>query len=121
MGLDMYACITKHHPNQPVDFEVTEYTEIHRWRKHPDLHGWMAELYFNKGGTNPDFNCATVALTSSELDQLETAVKDGTLPETSGFFFGESIGDEAEGDLEFIAKARKAIDEGYTVFYDSWW
>lgn len=121
MGLDMYACITHQHPNQPVDFTVTDYTEIHYWRKHADLHGWMADLYFAKAGNNPDFNCATVTLTIHELNQLETAVRTGSLPKTSGFFFGESFGDELDGDLEFIVKAKQAIDEGYTVFYDSWW
>lgn len=32
-----------------------------------------------------------------------------------------SDGTEAEGDLAFIAAAREALAEGYTVYYDSWW
>ena len=65
MGLDMYASITKELLASQVDFKPTEASELHYWRKHPNLHGWMQELYF--------------------------------------------------------AKARAAINDGYTVFYDSWW
>ena len=121
MGLDMYAMITSETPNKPVDFEYTETAGmIHSWRKHPDLHGWMQQLYFDKGGQQ-EFNCVPVVLTATDLDQLEAAIVDRELPETSGFFFGNSFGEEHEDDLEFITKARKAIADGYTVFYDSWW
>jgi hypothetical protein len=40
---------------------------------------------------------------------------------TDGFFFGKSNGSEQEDDLAFVAKARKAIAAGQTVFYSSWW
>jgi len=43
------------------------------------------------------------------------------LPDTEGFFFGKSDGTEQADDLTFIAKAREAIAQGQTVFYDSWW
>jgi hypothetical protein len=34
---------------------------------------------------------------------------------------GESDGTEQADDLAFITKAREAIAQGQTVFYDSWW
>lgn len=121
MGLDMYANATKDKPAAAVDFKVDEVRELHTWRKHPNLHGWMRELYYAKGGSAESFNCVPVVLTTEDLDRLETAIHAGTLPDTAGFFFGDSDGTETEDDLAFIAKARAAIDEGLTVYYDSWW
>jgi len=51
-------------------------------------------------------------------------VKAGELPETVGFFFGNCTKDNEEYkelDLEFIAKARKCIEQGFQVEYSSWW
>ena len=121
MGLDMYAEITPDPVTKPVDFKVKNSVEIHYWRKHPDLHGWMEALYFAKGGTAEMFNCVNVALTMKDLDQLEQAIKGSELPDTSGFFFGDSDGAEICGDLAFIKKARQAIIAGCTVYYTSWW
>lgn len=120
MGLDMYAFTMAQTPDKDVDFKTDAVTELHYWRKHPNLHGWMESLYFEKGGTDT-FNCITLALTAEDLDRLEADVRAGHLPPTSGFFFGESDGSESEDDLMFIASARAAIAEGKTVFYDSWW
>ena len=121
MGLDMFAYITKDRPDASVDFNSTDYSELHYWRKHPDLHGWMEDLYWKKGGGADYFNCVPVILEPADLDRLEADIRARKLPDTSGFFFGDSDGSEIEDDLIFIAKARKAISDGYTVFYDSWW
>lgn len=97
--------------------------EFYYWRKHHDLHGWMGGLYLSKGGANPDFNCNTLRLTSKDLDELESSIKDRQLPATRGFFFGDNPPDEESDDydLDFIKKAREAINSGKAVFYDSWW
>jgi hypothetical protein len=122
MGLDMYALKTKARPNMPVDFVEPEDAEkIHRWRKHPNLHGWMEKLYYAKGGQNEDFNCVQLELLGDDLDELEVAIKSGTLPNTEGFFFGETDGSERNDDLAFVAEARQAIAEGFVVYYTSWW
>jgi len=121
MGLDMYAYTTREDLTDAVDFKVNDASEIHYWRKHPDLHGWMARLYFKKGGSAEEFNCVPVALTREDLDQLECDVKGRRLPHTTGFFFGESEASDLDDDLVFIAKAREAIAAGMNVFYDSWW
>ena len=81
----------------------------------------MENLYRSKGGTDETFNCVGVRLDLHDLDALEQAVNDNSLPETHGFFFGVSDGSEKADDLEFIRKAREAIAEGDTVFYRSWW
>ena len=121
MGLDMYASITTEKLESEVDFKPEQASELHYWRKHPDLHGWMEQLYYQKGGTSDCFNCVTVALTLADIERLEKAIRSYELPETSGFFFGQSCPEDLEDDLKFIDKARKAIAKGQTVFYDSWW
>ena len=60
MGLDMYASTTTETLETEVDFKPEEANELHYWRKHPDLHGWMEELYYSKGGASDCFNCVTV-------------------------------------------------------------
>jgi hypothetical protein len=122
MGLDMYALSTKAKPETDVDFSTKnfEQDELHYWRKHPNLHGWMQNLYDAKGGTSDTFNGDRVVLDSEDLDNLEQDIKDGNLPDTTGFFFGESD-DGDEDDLLFVANARQAIKEGKTVYYTSWW
>lgn len=122
MGLDMYAHITT--TDIPdVDFQYPEGNgfRIAYWCKHPNLHGWMQDLYYRKGGSNPDFNCATLRLTLDDLAKLEQAVNADALPETTGFFFGKSHPEDKAYDLAFIERARKAVHDGYQLFYYAWW
>ncbi len=125
MGLDMNAFATKAKPQTEVDFSRKNFeeTELHYWRKHPNLHGWMESLYYEKGGKADSFNCVPVVLDSEDLDVLEEDIRGGNLPDTSGFFFGQSDNgdEEMKDDLEFVAKAREAIANGKTVYYTSWW
>ena len=142
MGLDMFALtcdpakvtrtdlgvdqMPSWHPDSPDDA-----TMIHTWRKHPDLHQWMTDLYFRKealegsiteAGCGPAFNMGQfVRLTDHDLDQLEAAVQAGGLPKAAGFFWGVSTPDDRKDDLAFIKKARKALKKGQVVFYTSWW
>jgi hypothetical protein len=121
MGLDMYAGTLSRQPETPVDFTAEGSAPLHYWRKHPDLHGWMESLYREKGGGEQMFNCVTLQLTADDLDRLERDLKGTSLPDTTGFFFGESDGTETEDDLAFISAARAAIGNGLAVFYTSWW
>ena len=138
MGLDMNAYKTKAKFTKDTDFNdeifgktgdgdidfeglIVDIEEIAYWRKHPDLHGWMEQLYRKKGGTEVSFNGDTVLLTEEDIDNLKIAVLTRTLPSTSGFFFGASRQEINFADLEFIEKAKEAIKEGYTIYYDSSW
>jgi len=123
MGLDMYAYKTKAKPATETDFSTINFNEqeIHYWRKHPNLHGWMETLYYNKGGERESFNCVPVELTLDDLKALYEDIKTNNLPQTGGFFFGQTDGSETEDDLQFVEKALTAIDEGYTIYYSSWW
>ncbi|MGO9547341.1 MAG: phosphoglycerate kinase [Rhodomicrobium sp.] len=121
MGLDMYARTTKRRLKSAVDFATKETDqELHYWRKHPNLHGWMENLYRRKGGAQ-EFNCTTVQLTPNDIDLLEVVIGENKLPQTCRFFFGESDGSEREDDLAFLAKARAAFEQGLCVYYTSWW
>jgi len=134
MGLDMFAYRLKgFNPSSPVDFSdeiqvlreseenSQEPEDFFYWRKHPDLHGLMEEIYREKGGKEESFNCVPVQLTQEDLDRIAAIVIDDKLPRTQGFFFGESTNDRKAEDIEFLEKAKQSLAEGYTIWYDSWW
>ena len=123
MGLDQYGTARKGEPSTDED-GYTYYEdsmELAYWRKHPNLQGWLEELWRGKGNDG-EFNCVDLELTLSDLDYLEQSLDESALPETAGFFFGTNSDDHyAEQDREFILSARNAIEKGYTVIYSSWW
>lgn len=125
MGLDMFAYKTKSKIKKKVDFKTNNLDSelFHEWRKHPNLHGWMRDLYYKKGGEKDSFNCVPVKLTQEDINQLANDILDGKLPETEGFFFGTSMGDKDEEnyDLEFCKKASDAIKNDENIYYTSWW
>ena len=144
MGLDQYAyAIMPHKDNTDFDWvwggdtvadNVPEpVVTIAQWRKHPNLHGWMEQLFVQKAdeqgyaghaggfGEARVFNCQPIRLTWQDLVDLENAVLGDELPETAGFFFGESLPEDREDDLAFIKAAREAIKQDMEVYYDSWW
>jgi|TARA_R110000744_G_scaffold290591_1_gene401337 hypothetical protein len=136
MGLDQYASARKGEPTtieEPYtvtleDGTTEEHIEYSKewadsydladWRKHPNLQGFMEDKWCGEG----EFNCVDLELTLEDIDELEETINGAELPETGGFFFG-SDSDEyyKEQDLEFCADARKALKDGYTVIYSSWW
>lgn len=96
--------------------------EFAYWRKFNHLHGWMEQLYREKGGQSECFNLVTVRVDRPDLDKLETQASQ--LSPKSGFFFGDTRPmerDDVEAILQFVRQAREAIDKGHAVFYDSWW
>ena len=119
MGLDMYAYVAN--KEQDHDTESSS-RELAYWRKHPNLHGWMEELYRAKGGDAEIFNGVEVELNYDDILQLEEDVKNGRLPPTSGFFFGTPSDDYyLTTDLEFVRQAKAELFVGLRVFYNSSW
>lgn len=147
MGLDQYAYAAAREGQnaeywdagtwnkESGDFEspVEKPREIAYWRKHPNLQGWMEELWLNRladQGKEPprenqfgsSFNGVELELTWEDLEQLEQDIEAMRLPQTSGFFFGENSDEYyREQDLEFIKQARSEIFCGLRVFYNSSW
>ena len=140
MGLDMYAYVATREGQQReyydgaewdettkdlVNTKVNKPREIAYWRKHPNLHGWMEQLWNSRNGGNCDgstFNGIELELTYDDLEILEQDVVAGTLPGTTGFFFGNEADDHYQDqDLEFIRNARTELFMGLKVFYNSSW
>lgn len=142
MGLDMYAYVAskkgqynEFYENAEFDgttndfesYTVTKPYEIAYWRKHPNLHGWMEQLWVSKGRPRqsvgwPIFNGIELELTWDDLDNLERAIRTGKLPDTEGFFFGKpSDNHYYEQDLEFVNNAKAEVFLGLKVFYNSSW
>jgi hypothetical protein len=119
MGLDAYAFSFEDNeelPDDEVDIKIPEELKAREefyWRKHHDLHNWMENLYYNKGGSNSSFNCEKVRLLEEDLNNLEKDVLSKTLYRDDEYYF--------DSDVEFIVKAREAIKNNRAVYYDSWW
>jgi len=141
MGLDMYAYVAAKAGQQAEFYEGSEWDPDHKehrnpnvnkprelayWRKHPNLHGWMAQRWLRREGNAlreaDNFNGIEMELTAEDLDDLELAIKKRQLPATSGFFFGNDADKHYyNDDLKFIQEARAEIFLGLKVFYNSSW
>ena len=126
MGLDMYAFIVDAGKagDKVTDVALGDTaTEICYWRKFNALHGWMEDLYRQRGGSKESFNCTTLRLDLKDLDRLEMDTGNNKLIPRNGFFFGaqEIDSEDLESVATFVKVARQAIADGKAVFYDSWW
>jgi len=141
MGLDQYAFAVSKKIDLTDDgliflnekFSKVRKKELHYWRKHPSLHGWMENLYVERGGKE-EFNCIPLPLTTEDLNRLEEDIINNRLPYTEGFCFGQDASitsndpEEQEeynfqklDDLHFVKKARELLAKDKIVYYDSWW
>jgi hypothetical protein len=124
MGLDQYAYKSK---VSIEEFTPDNIEKIFYWRKNPNLHGWMEQLWEQRNEdlvvNNPDmqFNTVYLELTLDDLTDLEYQNEGETLPETTGFFFGKSDALHKNENKDFIEIARQAINDDYRVYYWSWW
>jgi hypothetical protein len=130
MGLDQYAYVAA---KAEAWQDGNTPRELAYWRKHPNLQGWMEQLWREKGcpgvSNNLDidnndvtFNGIELELTWADIDQLEDDIKNKRLPATSGFFFGTDSDDHyREDDLAFVRRARAELFLGLRVFYNSSW
>lgn len=110
MGLDMYLEGRKfllndwENPtnNRSEDgFKIKEVTlELGYWRKHPNLHGYIVQTFAN--GVD---ECQDIELSIKNCEQIIAAVKAKQLPNTTGFFFGASDGNEIDEDVKIFEKA----------------
>ena len=92
-----------------------EKIEVWYWRKNHTLQSWMHNLYEYKGGKDAEFNCNNVRLNLEDLDNLEKDILSENMDSSY-----EQYGYK-DDDLLFILKAREYINNGYAIFYDSWW
>lgn len=114
MGLDMYLNGRKSYwtdwqnpdNNQTEDsFKVTDKTlQLGYWRKHPNLHGFIV----NEFAEGVD-QCQEIELTETDLVKLIAAVEADQLPNTKGFFFGESFPEDKPPTLIILRRALEWI------------
>ena len=144
MGLDQYAYVTGQKGDRDRYYEGAQYNgttgefenpnmpapqELAYWRKHPNLQGWMENLWRESGmpGTGNDdatFNGIELELTWDDVDRLERDILAGTVAQlgTTGFFFGHASDDHyREHDLAFCRAAKAELFVGRRVFYNSSW
>lgn len=128
MGLDQYAYVAS---KADTTWDDDTRQDLAYWRKHPNLQGWMCQLYESKGcpgSTNSDdanyFNGIELELTWDDIDKLEKDIKSGVVSNmhTTGFFFGEPSDDYYHAyDLEFCVNAKAELFLKRKVFYNSSW
>lgn len=119
MGLDQYAYVAS---KAGEDYE--NHQEISYWRKHPNLQGWMEQLFYSKGGVCEVFNGVEVELIWDDIDKLEKDINSQQVSKlgTTGFFFGDASDDYyRDHDLEFCVNAKAETFLGRKVFYNSSW
>ena len=110
----------KQYPTTSIPYGMSD--ELCYWRKHPDLHGWMKTLFYEKGGSsNSDFNHDVVFLFEEDIEKLKEDIEKDNLPSTSGFFFGSSEGLLKENDLEKANTMLDALSKGSLIYYISSW
>lgn len=113
MGLDMFLYAGK---------IIKKEKEIGYWRKHPDLHDHIAELYYSNGGEAEEFNCVPYELSENEIEKIIELCENNKLKKSKGgFFFGETKEYHNKETIEIMKKALFFMKQGYTITYDSWW
>ena len=124
MGLDQYAFKVKK-VKKLTNFNFPQKAIVDGnfgyWRKFYGLQVWMENLYREKGGKKI-FNCVPLRLTEQDLDRLD---RDSDEDDFYAERYLETLKEEKEYEVSrlkvFIKDAKQAINEGYAVYYDSWW
>lgn len=109
MGLDMYL--------NGLERDSKE-IELAAWRKHPDLHGFVVRTF--AAGVD---DCAPIELSADDLKLVLKVAKEGKLPKTTGFFFGDSGMHDANVTIERLRDAIAWLEDvpGRKVAYEASW
>ena len=132
MGHDQYLVAQKESENNtetgdffgnPASNVVVEQLGV--WRKHANLQGFMQNLAVEKKIVEnvDDFNCVDLPLDLDDISRVVAAIALQDLPQTTGFFFGASYGDDAETqrDLLIFDEAASYARLGWQIIYRCWW
>ena len=134
MGLDQYAIRVKRE-NIINDFEFKKGELLsetntdtlgndfgfYYWRNFRSLNFWAIFLYCKKGGEG-EFNCAYVRLDTDDLDALTILAQEDDFYIVGDFFcVNEERTQGYKSLMEFIKKAKTAIQEGDAIYYSNCW
>jgi len=133
MGLDQFAYVAHKAGAYKDSIQDTQPNtgkprDLAWWRKHPNLQGWMRNLWITKNSLvsvdDSNFNNIELELTWQDIDQLEQDINNGSMAalNTTGFFFGSHADEHYQAtDLKFVRDARAELFMGLKVFYNSSW
>jgi hypothetical protein len=123
MGLDMYLTgeIFFMKPRRRGQLKVKLSYDLGYWRKHPNLHGYIVQTF-----ADGDDSCQQIHLSADDLRKIIAAVKAKELPETTGFFFGQSDGTEWRDDVRIFRNAvdwleTEEANQRRSVYYQASW
>jgi len=103
--------------------------EIGYWRKHPDLQGYMENIYVSRGG-DQEFNCIPLYLDKQDCENVIKYAREVLLAHakgedaehTEGFFFGATDPGDWTDTIDTFEEVIKNTDfDNEIVYYDSWW
>lgn len=129
MGLDQYAYIAKKskdikdiYDDDSTTFPYIVNDELAYWSKRYELQKWMFDLAKKKGfhGDRNDFNCVMVRLEEEDIEELRKEIKNRRFIKTVDWDHDAFKMDMKRGE-RFCNEAESAIEEGFAVYYDSWW
>ncbi len=113
-----------HRKRDLVESYISEFIDrdFFYWRKFNALHGWMKDLYNQRGGDG-DFNLTTIRLREEDLDRLLEDAQNNRLTPRSGFFFGSGTiyPEDLESVEKFVRMAKVEIECDRAIFYRAWW
>ena len=130
MGLDQYAYVVKKtkslqdiYDNDATTRPYIVNDELTYWRKHYELHRWMFNLAKKKGfkGGKEDFNCIMVRLEEEDIESLREEIRNRRFTEAVHDCDKDVFEMDKDRDERFCDEAEQALEEGFAVFYDSWW
>lgn len=112
MGLDAWAFCIKNGNKEEISY----------WRKQYSLQDFMEEIWINKKKNpknikefseslvddNDTFNCVDLELNYDILDSIKE----------NFHLFDEEYQEE---NMNFLQKAKECLDNGFEVYYTSWW
>jgi hypothetical protein len=106
MGLDMNLTGVRYLGSRSTEQDSRENKvkekryDLGYWRKHPDLHGYIIENFAE--GVD---DCKEIELSREGVETILHAVLHDDLPKTTGFFFGETTGEEKEYTVKTLNNA----------------
>ena len=82
------------------------------WRKHHDMHNWMKKLFIKKGGdfSKHQFNCEYIRLTMEDIEDLEKNMD-----------WYEEQPEPYYQDFRFISEAKIYLNDGFAIYFVSWY